>query len=389
MSIEKTLFSILRQVLSEDEEEVCALDGIDNEQLRRLLYLAQKHEIAHLVAYAYMNARRLGRDEDSKKIRKIVMSAFYQNEQKDYALSEISGAFEELKIPYIPLKGLIVREYYPEAWMRSSCDIDVLIKKEDMPKAIQNLLNLGYTLEQRETPHDCSLTSPTGVHFELHHTLAQEGDFKKVNRFLKNAWDYTVDSVENPYRKNLTNEMFILYHVAHMAKHLIRGGCGIRSFIDLWVVNRKMSFNSEIVENLLCEAGLLTFYHVILQVVKVWFEDEPHNDMTLALGQYVLKGGVYGTMSNFAAMDAVRVDSKIKWFFSLMFVSYKNLSIIYPKLVRYPILYPFYQVKRWFRIFSKDKRENIKKDTNMRNSVAKEKVNATKALLKGLGLIEN
>ena len=269
MSIEKTLFSILRQVLSEDEEEeeVCALDGIDNEQLRHLLYLAQKHEIAHLVAYAYMNARRLGRDEDSKKIRKIVMSAFYQNEQKDYALSEISGAFEELKIPYIPLKGLIVREYYPEAWMRSSCDIDVLIKKEDMPKAIQSLLNLGYTLQQRETPHDCSLISPTGVHFELHHSLTQEGNFKKVNKILKHTWDYTVDGLENSYRKNLTNEMFIFYHVAHMAKHLVRGGCGIRPFIDLWVINRKMSFNPEILENLLREAELLKFYQAILLIL--------------------------------------------------------------------------------------------------------------------------
>ena len=143
MSIEKTLFSILRQELSENQEKNCAFDGIDNEQFDRMLYLAKKHEIAHIVAYAYMKAGRLGKDEKSKKIKKIVMSACYQSEQKSYALAEISGAFEAMQIPYIPLKGSVIREYYPEAWMRSSCDIDVLIKKEDTPKAIQKLLELG------------------------------------------------------------------------------------------------------------------------------------------------------------------------------------------------------------------------------------------------------
>ena len=36
------------------------------------------------------------------------------------ALLRGCAVLEEAKIPYIPLKGTVLRDYYPEAWMRTS-----------------------------------------------------------------------------------------------------------------------------------------------------------------------------------------------------------------------------------------------------------------------------
>lgn len=389
MSVEKTLFSILHQELSDSEDNGCALKSINNETYLAVLNLAEKHDIAHIVASAYSKVGLLGKDEFFEKYRKKVMMAFYRSEQKKYVLSEVSRAFDDIGIVYVPLKGSVICHYYPEAWMRSSCDIDILIKENDAEKAIKCLCNLGYKLQKSTSIHDYSLFSPLGVHLELHFTLMQEDCLEKANKLLENAWEYTITNSEHSCRKELTNEMLVFYHVAHMAKHFIKGGCGIRPFIDLWIMRRKMDFDLTILESLLSEAQLLDFYYSICEVVDVWFENKPHCRVTLWIEEYILKGGVYGTVNNAAVISAATGESKAKSFSKLMFMSRESLTILYPKLERYPMLYPFYQVKRWFRIFNRSKRNKIKHLTDIRNSVKKEEIISTVELLTHLGLNEN
>lgn len=389
MSVEKTLFSILHQELSDSEDNGCALKSIDNETYLAVLNLAEKHDIAHIVASAYSKAGLLGKDDFSEKYRKKVMMAFYRSEQKKYVLSEVSRAFNDIGIVYVPLKGSVICHYYPEAWMRSSCDIDILIKDNDAEKAIKCLCDLGYRLQKSTSIHDYSLFSPLGVHLELHFSLIQEDCLEKANSILENAWDYTINDSEHSFRKELTNEMLVFYHVAHMAKHFIKGGCGIRPFIDLWIMKRKIGFDSTILENLLSEAQLLEFYYSICEVVNVWFENKSHSNVTLGIEEYIIKGGVYGTINNAAVISAATGESKAESFSKLMFMSRESLAILYPKLERYPMLYPFYQVKRWFRIFNKSKRNKIKHLTGIRNSVTKEEISSTAELLTLLGLNEN
>lgn len=389
MSIEKILFSILQHELCDGEDNNCVLESIDSETFTDVINLAVKHDIAHIVVSAYSKAGLLGSDEQSEKYRKKVMMAFYRSEQKKYILSEVSRAFDEIKIDYVPLKGSVICHYYPEEWMRSSCDIDVLIKEGDTEKAIQCLCEIGYKLQKSTSIHDYSLFSPSGVHLELHFSLIQEDCLEKANMLLKNAWDYTINNSEYLFRKDLTAEMLVFYHVAHMAKHFIKGGCGIRPFIDLWLMLRKTGFDSAILENLLNEAQLLDFYHSICEIVNVWFENKPHNDVTFGIEEYILKGGVYGTINNAAVISAAAGESKAKSFSKLMFMSRASLAILYPKLERYPMLYPFYQVKRWFRVFDKSKRNKIKHLTGIRNSVTKKEITSTVELLSHLGLNEN
>ena len=47
----------------------------------------------------------------------------------------------------------------------------------------------------------------------------------------------------------------------------------------------------------------------------------------------------------------------------------KNLEVLYPKLKKHKILLPFCQVKRWFKVFDRQKYNKIKRITDARNSV--------------------
>ena len=50
-------------------------------------------------------------------------------------MEEIRTVFEQQKIFFLPLKGAVIRDFNPEAWMRTRSDIDILIREEDYEKA--------------------------------------------------------------------------------------------------------------------------------------------------------------------------------------------------------------------------------------------------------------
>lgn len=60
----------------------------------------------------------------------------YDYIQRDNAIQCISNALESQQIEYILLKGAVIRDLYPQKWMRTSCDIDVLVHEDELNCAI-------------------------------------------------------------------------------------------------------------------------------------------------------------------------------------------------------------------------------------------------------------
>lgn len=48
------------------------------------------------------------------------MIAIYRYEKINYELNRLRSALNEAQIPFIPLEGSVLRQYYPEPWMRTS-----------------------------------------------------------------------------------------------------------------------------------------------------------------------------------------------------------------------------------------------------------------------------
>lgn len=346
-----------------------------------LYKFSKKHDLSHLVASSLSKNDMLAQDEVSKKFQQQMMMAVYRYEQKKYALNHVKQILEEAEIPYIPLKGSVIQEYYPLPWLRTSCDIDILIHREDTDRAIAVLSEAGYVRQSDMTTHDYSFIAPGKVHLELHYSLDQGEQMKEVNSVLDMVWDYSTLDDSTQYEYKMSDDFFLLYHLAHMAKHFIGGGCGIRPFIDLWLLKNKGYCNSAQLSELLRRANLITFYESTMKLIGVWFEGETHNAVTEQMELFILTGGVYGTVSNSATVKAARGESKLRSFFNLMFLPRKSLEVIYPNLRKYPILYPFYQIKRWLRFFNYNKRKHVSNIVSARNSVTAEKRDDIKHLL--------
>jgi len=71
------------------------------------------------------------------------------------ALEEVLGAFKEIGIEAIVLKGMaLATRVYPVAALRQCGDIDVLVRKEDLLRAEEVLLGLGYTFPGHGLPDE-------------------------------------------------------------------------------------------------------------------------------------------------------------------------------------------------------------------------------------------
>ena len=365
--------------------------------LSELYKLSKAHDVAHLVGDAlskcgaFTNLPDTADEEERATIAKIkakfdgqVFTAVYRYENINYELGQLKQTLNEAKIPFIPLKGSVIRKFYPEPWMRTSCDIDILVKEADADNASKILAErLQYKINEKGQ-HDISLFSSSNIHVELHFKL-MDIEFKQVSA-LSDIWSGGEITPVSEYEYRMSNELFLLYHIYHTAKHFVNGGCGIKPFIDLWIIKNKIGYDEAKVEKLLTKNGLFSFYSRAEELMNVWFEGKPHNDVTQEMENYILQGGVYGTLEQQLAMSQSKKGGKFRHLLSRTFLSYEQMKVYYPSVKKCPILFPFYQVRRWCRILFCGGRKTAINEIKVNQNLSEEKKQSAKRLIDELGL---
>lgn len=357
--MDSKIASIMMQMLAGalgTKEQCCASDFVDVD-FGALYSLSKSHDLAHIIGAALPKSGIEIPKEYEEKFQKQQKLATYRCLGMQIEMERIDNALENAKIPYMPLKGTVIRPYYPAPEMRTSSDIDILVHEDNLEKAVCVFRDvLGYQVGLKST-HDISLFSPSGVHVELHFSLSE--DDPKLDEVLLTAWDSAVRESDRQYRYRMSNEMFFVYCVSHMAKHFVGGGCGIRPFIDLHIIKTKMAFDEEKANLLLKECSLTVFAKEALNLCNVWFGNADHTQMTREMHSYILNGGVYGKKTSKVAIATVK-KGKLKYFLSRVFLSYDILKLYYTRLEKYPVLYPYYTVVRWFRVlFGKNRKSAV------------------------------
>lgn len=347
VNTETTLFiSLLRLAMGWGGEVPAAADA---DTLASVWRTAQRQDVAHLVAEAAQQHGLLPVDSPlAAEALRLTGLALYRYEQQNYALSEVSQALETAQIPYLPLKGTVLRQWYPAPWMRTGSDLDILVPSEQVERACAVLCDqLGYR-RGRQGAHDISLFSPTQVHIELHHRLVEEGRAGESARILATVWEQARPAEAGGYRYVMEDSLFYFYHIAHMAKHMESGGCGVRFFLDLWVLEQQPHDRAQR-DSLLQQGNLLRFADACRRLAACWFGDAQEDDTTRLLQAYILGGGVYGSAANQAAAARNRQGSGVGYLVSRVFPSRQALMYDYPILQKHPYQLPLCWVRRWLR----------------------------------------
>lgn len=392
MHTSQIMFILVRSVVcgyNADENTVEAIRQylISSENAEDLYKLSKSHDLAHLVSaglekYGLLDV--LG--ESGPKFTKQQFVAVYRYEALSYEFAQLTRALEEAGIDHIPLKGAVLRAYYPEPWMRTSCDIDVLVRLEDLEKAAQTLVDrLGYE-RKAKTSHDISMYTRSGMHIELHYELMEDGLVNSAARVLVQAWEAVELTEGEKHTYRFTDEMFYFFHVSHMAKHFVHGGCGVRPFIDLWILDKRMPESDDKRAKLLYEGDLLKFTDAARELYGVWLEGEGHSERTLKMQEYLLSGGVYGNLENLTLVQHRKKKSKFKYIIDRIFLPYDEIKYGYPILQKHKWLLPIYWVRRWFKLLDKRTARRVAWETKRASKMSQNEIKAADRFLSDVGL---
>lgn len=345
------MLALIKSEITETPLDIAAFASITEEDLKLLYALSSKHTLDHIVGYALKKNQLLTDNEISKEFQKRILLSAFQYEKMHVEIQNICKILEEEKIQYILLKGARIRRYYPEPFLRNSCDIDLLVHEKDIPKATKSIHEkLQYAVGEKDY-HDISLYSKSGVHLELHFNIQE--NMENIDKLLKEVWSYSVPVSQDSFAYQQSNEYFFFHNIAHMAYHFVHGGCGIRTVMDVYLLREKMEYDEKTVRKFCAICGLETFYNCVLDLISVWFEEKTPTETTQLMESYILQGGVFGTTQNKLAVNQAKSKNHFHYLMQRIFLPYSSLKILYPKLEKRKWLLPFYEMCRWCRMLFK------------------------------------
>lgn len=385
MNVIEENFALLRSLFDGTALSAEQKAGLDEQTLDRLYKLSQYHDMSHLLALALEKNGCINAELPvTEKLIRAQQLAVCRYERMHYECEELYRILEDAEIDYLPLKGAVIRGLYPEPWMRTSCDIDILIRENDVERAVRLLESEAEYENCGKAYHDVSLKSPSGVHLELHFSIRENDE--RIDGLLDEVWNYAIPVDGTKHRYEMKNEYLLFHLIAHAYYHFLSGGCGMRFFLDLKLAREKLRYDEDRLKEKLSACGLTKFYEELCVLSEVWFGEGERSPLTSELEKYVLSGGVYGSLENHVSVGRQRKGGKFRYAFSRIFLPYKSLVVIYPKLKRRKWLTPFYQVRRWLHILFGGRLKKSVHELRTNANVSKENVEQTKQLLQKLEL---
>ena len=340
---------LLRAELNGAEPDVYPGEAFTPEVIEGLFTLSKKHDLTHIVAASLrrggVSIAEIAGDELAARYSKEEMLSLYRHERLRYAYGQICATLATEGIDHIPLKGSVIRAFYPDERMRTSCDIDILVRPDDLEAATTALVTAGYTRSEEPNYHDISFYSPAGVHLELHFNILE--NVPAMDVVLSDVWQYVTPGADHTCF--LTDAFFLFHLFAHMSYHFLEGRRGLRPLMDIWVMEHRRGVTYTAAEDLLRRAGLYEFAAEITRLANICFSGRTGDEFSEILLSYILDGGVYGTAQNRVAVTRATSNSTAGYAVRRLFLPLHSMKILYPVLHKCPLLLPFCWVARLFK----------------------------------------
>lgn len=275
----------------------CAVNGtaadkarVDAMDLDQVFAFSYRHMLSALVSSALLRAGCRDRRAPENEARAARREAVFAD-----ALEKVKKSLREKDIWFMPLKGAVLKHYYPGFGLREYADCDILFDASHAAKVRALMEEQGYTTEHFGAgPHDVYHKAPF-LNFEMHRSLFSPG-------FGNGIYEYFAD-LENRLcgegpEKHFTPGDFYLYILAHEYKHYSKGGTGLRSLVDTYMFLKAEDPDRAYVEAAAAKLGLAEFEKKNRSLALHLFAGEELTAEDQEMLAYVLGSGVYGNISN-------------------------------------------------------------------------------------------
>lgn len=298
--------------IAPDEKRVANMD------LEHLYQISEFHTVVAMICMA-LEKTNIFAQIDGKlksKWKEVKNKAIRKNILLDAERRKIFSWMEEKKIWHMPLKGSILKDFYPEIGMRQMADNDILFDEMYRQDVWNYMTHNGY--EATRGINDDVYKKPPIYHFELHRSLFSFSYSSKWAKYYENIKKRLI-LVENTlceYR--FTDEDFYIYMMAHEYKHYDNGGTGIRSLLDCYIYNREKGskLDWEYIKTELEQLEIWEFESEMRSLSEKLFS-HPNEILLKTLTQrerkvfeYCIFSGAYGTSQNWVRKNLERMNTK-------------------------------------------------------------------------------
>ena len=353
----------------------CALKGeVPNKpeepiDWERLVSIAKRQEVYSVIAAAlpaeYLpaeQAERLNNYEKSELVRLIAM----KNE-----LAFLEAELCKSEIPFMLLKGSRIRAFYPKESMRQMSDIDILYNEKGRDSLLKIMKKRGYKLSSWSENSDDFIKAPYYT-FEFHRTLFFD-DFN-FNTDFSFVWENAKRDGENEFKYIMSDEDLYIHSVAHMYKHHVLGGFGVRFLTDTYLMVKKCAdMDFGYINGRMEEMGLADFESLVRNLSVALIEDGDLSGEQLDFLVTVLSFGLYGDSAKGRLVQYETFknnnggsSSMVKYTLLRLFPPKEYMCRTYRVLNKAPVLLPFFYVYRLIVKTAKDGKRAVKEIVEIR-----------------------
>ncbi len=237
-----------------------------------------------------------------EKLKQKLTDCYYQTVAESFkkvAMFEIiSQKLSENNIPHMPVKGWYLRTLYPVPELRTFGDIDILIRKQDREKTDKIFIQNGYNVKENWEPTYSYYndSSRCEVHTELMDSDLGKGE--QVISFFSDA----LETAEKDTGERLSpqKDIHLMYLFCHLAKHLYKGGAGIRMYMDiaLFIKANSDTLSFEKIYEDFKKLHLEQFFKTVTLACCEWFQIELpfeiKSNSTETLKRYTFDADLFG-----------------------------------------------------------------------------------------------
>ena len=319
-----------------------------------LFSLAFEHQLTVLCASALRDA-----GEKDPRFNQEWINELWLNRNFRMQRLELLKRLEDAGIWYMPMKGVILQDCYPQAGMRQMCDNDILFdpfRAEDVREIMESI---GFKPQKTDFHHHENFIKPPAYKFEMHYTLfAADFPYKKVLNYYSNIKDRMIRDEGSNYGYHLSLEDFYIYMIAHEYKHYMWGGTGLRSLLDVYVYLQH-------------HAGRLDMVYITGEMKKLGIAEFEEKNRGLAFRvfspeaaaeengwaferlspkeqemlSYFIRSGAYGIYEH-TISNGVESLGMFRYILQRIFIPLRLVKKCYPFFYRHKVLLPFLPVYR-------------------------------------------
>lgn len=332
MTVDKALIYLASCTINDIEADFEKTGPLD---LEKLYEAAAFH---HMIPVVYFALDDAGIKDDA--FEGAMFEIIYKSGLFDKELEILTEELESAAIWHMPLKGMVLKQYYPAPEMRDMCDIDILTDPACAHKVRAIMEKHGYTTMSFGRGHQDDYQKRPAYNIEMHRMLF-DPTLCTLHEYYSDIRRKLVRDPGKEHAYHFTHEDFYVYMIAHLYKHYYWEGARLGALLDVYVFLKEWSsaVNWEFIRSELKKAGIMSFEERIRSLALKVFAPDGQEEMSAKEYRILSRLGGSG---DFGGIDYI---------FRRMFVPLDVVQVSYPFFYENKFLLPFLPlyrtIKRW------------------------------------------